>query len=55
MVTETTKRIILAHLSVDCNSPDKAIAVVTEKIEESGFAPEVTVAPPGALRQYGAK
>ena len=55
MVTETTKRIILAHLSVDCNSPDKATAVVTEKIEESGFAPEVTVAPPGALRQYGAK
>ena len=37
MVTETTKRIILAHLSVDCNSPDKAIAVVTEKSRKAGL------------------
>lgn len=41
-----TREVVLAHLSLDCNTPDLARATVHGCLQSAGFRASVTVAPP---------
>jgi len=53
LVTRDTKQVILAHLSIDCNTPELARHAVEMSLARAGLSPEVKVAPPGGLAVYG--
>ncbi len=53
LVTASTRQVILAHLSVDCNRPEIAVSAVMEKLQDTPFRPQVTAAPSGTLTRYG--
>lgn len=43
------KHVHLAHLSSECNSPEKAISVIQQILEENGIALEMCIAPQDRL------
>ena len=43
--TEKLKRAYLGHLSSECNSPEKAIDVISERLQEKGLDIELIIAP----------
>ena len=43
LVTASTRQVILAHLSVDCNRPEIAVSAVMEKLQDTPFRPQVTL------------
>jgi phosphoribosyl 1,2-cyclic phosphodiesterase len=52
LVTCETKRVILAHLSMDCNTPEIARTAVLGSLEEAGKRVPVDVAPPRETALY---
>jgi len=55
LVTGSTRQIILAHLSIDCNCPEIAVSTVMGKLQDTPFDPQVIAAPSGTLAQYGTR
>ncbi len=53
LVTSETKQVILAHLSIDCNCPDIALGVIGRKLDQLGYSPDLSAAPPGSIAAYG--
>ncbi|MBE3519319.1 MAG: MBL fold metallo-hydrolase [Firmicutes bacterium] len=47
IATKNTRKVILAHLSLDCNTPEKAIQSCSGALSGCGFAGELKVAPAG--------
>lgn len=45
IATKNTRKVILAHLSVDCNTPEMAIRSCSDALDGCGFAGELRVAP----------
>jgi phosphoribosyl 1,2-cyclic phosphodiesterase len=53
LVTPSTKQVILTHLSIDCNCPETALKVVSDKLEACGHKPGIRVAPPRGVSAFG--
>lgn len=53
LVTSQTKQVILAHLSIDCNCPDIAAKIVSNKLNKLGYTPKVKAAPARGIAGYG--
>lgn len=52
MVTSQTRQVILAHLSVECNTPLLALQSVGRALASAGKNPALHAAPPGDLAVY---
>lgn len=48
LVTGATRSVVLAHLSLDCNTPALALETVREHLRGTAFAGRLAVAPPDA-------
>ena len=46
IASKNTENILLAHLSLDCNTPDLALAAAQASLEHLGFKGQLRVAPP---------
>jgi len=53
VVTKNTKEIVLAHLSIDCNTPEKAVGTIRRGLKRQGLNPLINVAPPYGVAIYG--
>ncbi len=54
IATRETRVVLLAHLSLDCNRPDLALAASGEYLRGTGFSGELAIAPAkGRSRYYG--
>ncbi len=47
LVTPRTRKVVLAHLSIDCNTPEIAQQAVSGRLLQEGKCCHVAVAPPG--------
>lgn len=52
LVTSSTRRIVLAHLSIDCNRPQLARQAVAVAVTRAGFVPSIFVAPAEGMAVY---
>ena len=52
IVTKNTRKVVLAHLSVDCNTPEKAFRSSSEALFGTEFSGELRVAPCKELAVY---
>jgi phosphoribosyl 1,2-cyclic phosphodiesterase len=52
MVTADTRQVILAHLSIDCNTPEIAKDAVGASLSSAGRNVALHTAPPGELAVY---
>jgi phosphoribosyl 1,2-cyclic phosphodiesterase len=52
IVTAGTRQVILAHLSVECNTPEMARDAVLSALAAAGKRPAIHTAPPGDLAVY---
>ncbi|HHY75486.1 MAG TPA: MBL fold metallo-hydrolase [Firmicutes bacterium] len=52
LVTAGTRQVILAHLSTECNTPEKARSLAVERLAEAGWEVPVRVAPYGEVAVY---
>lgn len=53
LVTRGTREVVLAHLSIDCNTPEMAVGVVSSCLSRCGKSCKVSAAPAGSLAVYG--
>jgi phosphoribosyl 1,2-cyclic phosphodiesterase len=53
MVSGCTKHVILSHLSLDCNTPEIALGVVSSNLARFGKICKVSAAPAGSLAVFG--
>jgi len=52
MVTARTREVVLAHLSIQCNTPAMARDAVASRLQAAGKHPAIYTAPPGGLAVY---
>ncbi len=52
LVTDHTKQVVLAHLSIDCNTPGLAVGAVKAALSPAGRKTSVFAAPAGDLAVY---
>ncbi len=52
LVTANTRKVVLAHLSLDCNTPEIAVAAVSERLQKVGKLCRVLAAPAGDVAVF---
>lgn len=52
LVTKNTRQVVLAHLSIDCNTPELACRAVVDRLLQEGKRCSVAVAPPGDVAVF---
>ncbi len=53
LVSRNTRQVVLAHLSLDCNTPEMAVDAVTARLREEGMLCDVSAAPSGEMAVFG--
>jgi len=53
LVTKDTRQVILAHLSLDCNTPELALSSAGAALRDAGRTPALYAAPAGEMAVYG--
>ncbi len=53
LTTDGTRQVVLAHLSIDCNTPLLAVNVVGSRLAREGRRCKVSAAPAGSLAVFG--
>jgi phosphoribosyl 1,2-cyclic phosphodiesterase len=52
IVTSNTKKVVLAHLSEDCNTPERAKTTITTYLKKTGVSPVIEVAPARTMKVF---